>query len=138
MHLTYELAQKPFLLNAQVESDSRGSLFITEGKTLPFDIARIFTILPKKIGEIRGEHAHKTCWQYFLSVSGNMEVEIRNISSEDTFQISPGTGLVVPPWNWSKIVFGGADSILNVFASHSYDASDYIFDPPKRVESSVK
>jgi acetyltransferase-like isoleucine patch superfamily enzyme len=55
--------------------DMRGNLIVAEvGKLLPFVPQRLFIVLDVPSAEVRGEHAHRSCHQFFICVRGSVKV----------------------------------------------------------------
>ena len=80
-----------------------------------------------RAGEIRGEHAHRQCWQTLLAISGLVEVETLAHDGSKTFVLEPhGEGLVIPPMVWATQLYRGVDPQLLVVCSHVFDEQDYI------------
>jgi WxcM-like protein len=78
---------------------------------------------------IRGEHAHRICHQFLFAVVGSLAVivddgvEAREIMLEDA-----NFGLYLPPYVWGVQHSFKPYTMLSVYASHPYDASEYIRD----------
>ena len=55
--------------------DSRGALNVLEiSRELPFECKRIFYTYTVPDGQVRGEHAHKKCEQFLISLRGVVSV----------------------------------------------------------------
>ncbi len=121
----------PYLLNFDSHGDTRGSLFALDLKNVPFIAKRYFSITVNNLAVIRGQHAHKKCWQLLIPDQYGFSVEIRNSNSILEFNPTFGQGLVIPPGNWCAIIFKSTNSTIQVFASQEYDAADYIVEPPR-------
>lgn len=109
-------------------ADLRGALFPLElGSDLPFAPRRTFLVQGVSNNKIRGEHAHRECRQFLIAVTGQLSVMIDDGRTRCEVELSdPSVGLDLAPMVWAvqyKFVPGSA---LLVFASHSYDADDYI------------
>jgi UDP-2-acetamido-3-amino-2,3-dideoxy-glucuronate N-acetyltransferase len=110
--------------------DMRGALAVTEfERDLPFIPRRCFTVFDVPSSEIRGAHAHKSCHQFLVCVTGKVNVEIDDGTRRDEYVLdSPDVGLHVPPMVWATQSGYSADAVLLVYASERYDPDDYVRD----------
>ena len=110
--------------------DLRGSLSVGEfEKHIPFSPKRYFLVFDVGSAEIRGEHAHKSCHQFLICIRGACSVVVDDGQHREEFRLSsPNQGLYLPPMVWGIQYDYTPDAMLLVFASHYYDASDYIRD----------
>ena len=110
--------------------DVRGALAVTDfASELPFAPARCFTVFDVPSKETRGEHAHHACHQFLVCVHGSVRVLADNGAAREEFLLdSPALGIHIPPMTWGTQYQYTRDAVLLVFASHAYDASDYIRD----------
>lgn len=110
--------------------DIRGSLSVGEfQKQIPFDTERYFLVFDVPSKELRGEHAHRACHQFLICVHGSCSVVADDGKVRQEFVLdSPDLGIYMPPKIWGVQYKYSADAVLLVFASHSYDANDYIRD----------
>ena len=113
-----------------VFNDIRGSLTVGNfGGEVPFVPARYFMVYGVPSRETRGEHAHRACHQFLICVTGSVRVLAdRGDSRTDVLLDSPHKGLHLPPMTWGTQYEYSEDAVLLVFASHAYDADDYIRD----------
>ena len=113
----------------QIE-DLRGNLSVIEfQKDVPFEIQRCFWVYGVPGREVRGEHAHFECHQFLMCVAGSIELVLDD--GHERAQISldrPSLGVHIPPMKWGIQYKYSKDAVLVVFASHLYDAKDYIRD----------
>lgn len=111
-------------------SDLRGDLSVGEfEKNVPFSPKRYFLIFSVPTAETRGEHAHKECKQFLICVKGSCKVIADDGENREEFVLdSPNKGLYLPPMTWGIQYQYSSDAVLLVFASSSYDSSDYIRD----------
>jgi UDP-2-acetamido-3-amino-2,3-dideoxy-glucuronate N-acetyltransferase len=109
-------------------ADMRGNLTVGEfGHSIPFEAKRYFMVFDVPSKETRGEHAHKECHQFLICVRGSCAVVADDgASREEILLDSPDVGLHLPPMTWGIQYKYSADAVLLVFASHYYDAADYI------------
>jgi len=110
--------------------DMRGNLTAGEfEKHVPFPVQRYFMVFGVPSLEVRGEHAHRECHQFLICVRGSVSVVADDGHAREEFRLDdPTAGLYLPPMTWGIQYRYSADSLLLVFASHYYDAADYIRD----------
>jgi len=110
--------------------DLRGSLVAADFSTdLPFVPRRAFTVFDVPTKDVRGEHAHRECEQFLLCLTGSVSCVVDNGTARQEFRLNqPDVGLYVPAMVWGSQYNYSSDAVLLVFASHEYDASDYIRD----------
>ena len=111
-------------------SNRSGNITVVENsKTIPFEIKRIFYLFDIPSGESRGAHAHKECHQFLIAASGSFEVLLEDGITKRQVQLNRANiGLHIPPGIWASEINFSSGSICLVFASHPYNASDYIRD----------
>lgn len=110
--------------------DLRGCLTFAESPgALPFVPCRMFIIYDVPSKDVRGEHAHKELHEFLVCVRGSCSVVLDD--GRDRCEVvldRPTLGLHVPPMIWLSMYKFTQDACLSVFASHVYDASDYVRD----------
>ncbi|MBL7921282.1 MAG: WxcM-like domain-containing protein [Bacteroidia bacterium] len=100
---------------------------LKETKELPFEFKRVFYLYDIPNGESRGGHAHKTCHQYMIAVSGSFDIILDDGINKSTVHLNdPKVGLHVPPGVWDSEANFSPDAICLVIASHAYFEEDYI------------
>jgi dTDP-4-dehydrorhamnose 3,5-epimerase-like enzyme len=109
-------------------SDLRGDLSVGEfSQDIPFMPARYFLVYGVPTSKIRGEHAHKVCHQFMICVRGSLAVIADDGTTSQEFNLDrPNIGLYMPPCIWGVQYKYSSDAVLLVFASHAYDATDYL------------
>ena len=109
-------------------ADDRGAINVLEiARDLPFGCQRIFYTYTVPEGSVRGEHAHRQCEQFLISVRGKVGVSVDNGAVRDEFMLdSPSKGLWLPAGCWGEQFGHSPDSILLVLASLPSDNADYI------------
>lgn len=109
-------------------TDIRGSLSAGEfSRSVPFKSKRYFLVYDVPTAETRGEHAHRACHQFLVAVKGSVHVVADDGVNRQEFVLSsPSHGIHLPPMTWGIQYRYSADAMLLVFASHYYDAKDYI------------
>ncbi len=110
--------------------DLRGRL--TAGEfvdQVPFSPLRYFHVFDVPGKDVRGEHAHRTCHQFLVCLRGSVSVVVDDgTASEEILLNEPNLGVHIRPMIWAIQYRYSADALLLVFASHHYDAADYIRD----------
>lgn len=108
----------------------RGNLTVGEfGFDLPFRPLRYFITYHVPEQTTRGEHAHRACAQFLLSVAGQCSVKVDDGErTEEIVLDRPTVGVYIPPLVWATEHKHSLDSRLMVFASLPYDPDDYIRD----------
>jgi len=106
----------------------RGNLTALElPELVPFHVKRIFMVHHVSNLEIRGEHAHKKCWQFLIAAAGSITVDVSDGVLKDTFLLdSPEKGLLIPPLIWGTQYNYSDDGSLLVLASEKFDPDDYL------------
>lgn len=109
-------------------SDRKGNISVVEnGKTLPFDVRRIYYLYDVPGGESRGAHAHKQLSQLILAVSGSFRVTLDDGNIKRSFILNrPYQGLYVKPGIWRDLDDFSSGAVCMVLASEIYIAEDYI------------
>ncbi|TAH13437.1 MAG: WxcM-like domain-containing protein [Sphingobacteriia bacterium] len=119
------------IINLVNFKDSRGELTVLDNaeKVLPFTIKRVFYIY--NIDEsIRGGHRHHETVQAAICIHGQCTISNNDGEREETFLLdSPEKCLILETKDWHKMYGFSKDAILLVFASTTYDSSDYIYEP---------
>jgi UDP-2-acetamido-3-amino-2,3-dideoxy-glucuronate N-acetyltransferase len=117
--------------------DIRGRLVAAEmADVLPFRPARFFLVHAVPSSEVRGEHAHRECHQFLVCVKGSVHVVVDDGTRRQEIVLDrPEIGIHVKPLVWGTQYKYSADAVLLVFASHPYDANDYIRDYDKWLEA---
>jgi UDP-2-acetamido-3-amino-2,3-dideoxy-glucuronate N-acetyltransferase len=111
-------------------SDNRGDLTAVEfSKHIPFALERTFFVTNVPSHHVRGEHAHKECHQLLVCLQGSITVSADNGTERGQWILDdPGVSLHVHPMVWAAQFHASQNAVLAVFASHPYDADDYIRD----------
>jgi hypothetical protein len=94
---------------------------------LPFQPVRYFVVFGVPEGQVRGEHAHRRCQQFFIALNGSVRVTIDDATMRETIVLDrPEMGLYVPPLVWSTQADFSPGALLLVLASDPYDPEEYI------------
>lgn len=111
-------------------SDRKGNLTVVEnGKTLPFDVKRVYYLYDVPGGESRGAHAHKELEQLIIAASGSFTVILDDGKCKRSFCLNrPYQGLYVKPGMWRDLQDFSSGAVCMVLASDVFEAGDYIRD----------
>ncbi|MDD3738096.1 MAG: FdtA/QdtA family cupin domain-containing protein [Lentimicrobiaceae bacterium] len=117
-------------------SDRKGNLTVVEnGKTLPFDVKRVYYLYDIPGGESRGAHAHKELSQLIIAASGSFSVTLDDGNCKRSFFLNrPYQGLYVKPGMWRNLEDFSSGAVCMVLASDVYKQEDYIREYNKFVE----
>lgn len=109
-------------------SDRKGNLTVVEnGKTLPFNVKRVYYLYDVPGGESRGAHAHKELEQLIIAASGSFKVTLDDSKVKRTFFLNrPYQGLYVKPGMWRDLEDFSSGAVCMVLASEVFQAEDYI------------
>lgn len=108
--------------------DMRGDLSVGEfTKEIPFEPKRYFLVFNVPSEKTRGEHAHYKCHQFLICVKGTCSVVVDDGKQRREVELNqPNIGIYLPPMTWGIQYKYSPDAVLLVFASHYYEAEDYI------------
>ena len=111
-------------------SDRKGNLTVVEnGKTLPFDVKRVYYLYDVPGGENRGSHAHRDLSQLIIAASGSFRVTLDDGTCKRSFFLNrPSPGLYVKPGMWRDLEDFSSGAVCMVLASDEYNVEDYIRD----------
>ena len=118
------------LLELPTAADIRGALVVAEaGSDIPFEPQRWFLVHGVPSAETRGQHAHHTCHQLLLAVSGSLKVVADDGDHREEFHLDrPDIALLLPAMTWGIQYDYSPRTVLLVIASERYDPADYIRD----------
>lgn len=107
-----------------------GNITIVEnGKTIPFDVKRVYYLYDVPGGTSRGGHAHHQLRQLIVAASGSFDVVLDDGKTKRTYTLNrPYMGLYVVPGLWRELENFSSGSVLLVLASEVYEEADYIRD----------
>jgi hypothetical protein len=116
------------LFNLPVVNSRNGSLTaLNELTDVPFEIKRVFYQYDIPTGVSRGGHAHKSCHEFLVAVSGSFEVMLDDGADKKVVALDrPDIALHIPPTIWLEERNFSSGSICLVLASEFYDRADYI------------
>ena len=109
-------------------SDRKGNLTVVEnGKTLPFDVKRVYYLYDVPGGENRGAHAHKELSQLIIAASGSFTVTLDDGKCKRSYFLNrPYQGLYIKPGMWRDLEDFSSGAVCMVLASDVYKKEDYI------------
>jgi UDP-2-acetamido-3-amino-2,3-dideoxy-glucuronate N-acetyltransferase len=112
---------------AHTHSDESGLLGVIEFSKIPFVPKRLFWITGVSPESIRANHAHRTCHQLLVCMSGTVTASITTTQKlEKVVVLSLGEVLHLEPLNWLQLHTFSENSVLAVLASEPYDPNEYI------------
>lgn len=117
--------------------DPRGNLTVAEQmKNVPFDIARVYWTYDIPAGEWRGGHAHRTCQEIIIAVSGSFDVTLDDgRGHKETHHLNhPYQGLLVGTNIWRTLEDFSSGAVCLVLASELFDEDEYIYDRDEFVQ----
>jgi dTDP-4-dehydrorhamnose 3,5-epimerase-like enzyme len=117
-----------------VHVDNRGALHVTDLSKFSLNFVRLFILAASNPGEVRGRHAHKTCWLFAFASSAGVTLKTQNTYGSKEIPLDSNFGVLIPPYNWTEVIFETESAKLNVLASQQYDPSDYIYNLPSNTE----
>lgn len=111
-------------------SDRKGNLCVVEnGRTLPFDVKRVYYLYDVPGGAERGSHAHRDLSQLIIAASGSFTVTLDDGRCKRSFFLNrPYQGLYVKPGMWRILEDFSSGAVCMVLASDIYNKEDYIRD----------
>ncbi len=114
-----------YLIELKKHQDQRGSLVVVEDMQLPFKIKRVYSIMNPS--GVRGGHRHKKTVQAMICLVGSCVVYNNDGVEEREFVLDDARKcLILEAKDWHQMKNFSDDCVLQVFASHYYDAADYI------------
>jgi hypothetical protein len=119
---------KPELFEIDVHTDPNGAVAVFEEGVVPFAVQRTFVVTADS-GQLRGDHAHRACSQFLVSISGEILVTLNDGAAITSFILAQfDKGLLIPPMHWATQEYRNDRSILLVVCDQKYAESDYIRD----------
>jgi len=112
----------------QHHSNRKGNPSVVEnGKTLPFDVKRVYYLYDVPGGENRGSHAHRDLEQFIIAASGSFRVVLDDGHCKRSFFLNRSyQGLYVKPGMWRDLEDFSSGAVCMVLASDVYKKEDYI------------
>jgi len=110
--------------------DDRGSLAVSEFSDLPFQPRRFFWLFGVATGETRANHGHRECEQYVFVQQGRVGgYTIDRSGQRFDFDLRAAESVYVPTRHWLQLNEFSPDAVVGVFASHPFNADEYIDSP---------
>ncbi len=108
----------------------KGNLTVVEnGRTIPFEVNRVYYLYDIPGGESRGAHAHRELKQLVIAASGSFDVVLDDGNVKRTVTLNrPYQGLLIVPGIWRELINFSSGAVCLVLASLVYDEKDYIRD----------
>jgi dTDP-4-dehydrorhamnose 3,5-epimerase-like enzyme len=122
------MQKKPQIISIPAVHDRRGNLSVVEGgKSIPFNIKRVYYLYDVPGGAKRGGHAHRKLEQLIIAASGSFTVVLHNGKKKESYTLNRSNmGLYIPKMIWREIENFSSGAVCLVLASEHYDESDYI------------
>ena len=116
------------IIEFQRFDDARGTLTVVEAvRHCPFPIARVFWVQDVPHGASRAGHAHRELYQLLIAASGSFDITLDDGQNKRRYRLDRSDrGLLIAPMVWEDMGNFSANATALVFASASYDESDYI------------
>ena len=111
--------------------DPRGNLTVAEQmKHVLFDIARVYWTYDIPSGGRRGGHAHRTCQEVVIAVSGSFDVALDDgHGGKEVYHLNhPYQGLYIGTNVWRTLEDFSSGAVCLVLASELFDEKEYIYD----------
>ncbi len=110
--------------------DARGGLVALEagaGRTVPFDVRRVYYIYGTGPGVSRGFHAHRKLQQVAVCVAGKCRIVLDDGHDRvEAWLDSPLKGVQIGNLTWRELHDFSPDCVVLVLASEHFDEADYI------------
>lgn len=118
------------LFNLDVMGDARGKLISIEGgKSVPFEIKRVYWIYDTLPDIDRGFHAHKNLEQLIVAIDGACEFVLDDGKEREFVRLDrPDKALFIGKNMWREMRHFSYGCKLLVLASEHYNQNEYIRD----------
>ena len=94
---------------------------------VPFAVKRAYWVYDVPGGECRGGHAHKSCKEVLIALSGSFHVTVDNGEEQKTVLLNhPYQGLLIDTDVWRTLDDFSSGAVCLVLASEPFDEDDYI------------
>ena len=109
-------------------TDIRGTIAVLDlVNDLSFEVKRVFWVYDVPALETRGEHAHYSCYEFLICLSGQLDLILDDGKNKKTIKLnSKSRGIYIPKMIWACQTNFSKDAVLLVLASEKYKSEDYI------------
>ena len=117
------------LVPLKESTDKRGSLCVIDPSDgqFPFEVKRVFWITGVPEGEVRGDHAHRSCSEVIVPLRGSFVAHVNDgRETADFLMDDHRQGLFIPPMVWCSFSDFSADCLCLCLASEGYGPEGYI------------
>lgn len=99
---------------------------ISKDEVSQINFKRFFFVTSGK-SKIRGNHAHKKCYQFMFSLIGKIKLICTDGFKEKKITLEPKKdGYLIPPTIWAKQKYLNRNNILGVICDRNFEEKDYI------------
>ena len=113
-----------FLKFTKVKNTKCDLIFFNKIKSNIKNFERVFFLIAKEKC-IRGNHAHKKCSQFFISLKDTIKMELDDGKKKKQIQLKPGHIIKIKPLIWVK-VYLKKNQIVCVLCDKKYSFKEYI------------
>ena len=110
-------------------TDKRGHLLSIEVQKFKLFKVKRFFIISFNNKNIRGNHAHKKCKQFFICLKGKVKIVLKGNLRDETIVLNSNfrKGLYVMPKTWNILKPMTKKCEVLCLCDRAYSKSDYIF-----------
>lgn len=127
---THNLPKGVQLFDHDIFGDKRGDLVsVEQNRTIPFEIARVYTIFHTSYHMARGCHAHIGMQQALVNITGSLTLIVDDGTVKSEINLDrPGRTVIINGLVWRELTNFSPGSVINCFSDKFYDESEYIRD----------
>lgn len=108
----------------RIKSSKCDLIYFNKIKSYIKNFERFFFLIAKR-DCIRGNHAHKKCSQFFISLKDTIKMEIEDGTKKKKIQLKPGNIVKIKPLTWVKVHLK-KNQIVCVICDEKYSPKEYI------------
>ena len=108
----------------KIKSPNCDLIFFNKIKSYIKNFERVFFLIAKKEC-VRGNHAHKKCSQFFVSLKDTIKIELDDGAKKRQIQLKQGHIVKIKPMIWVK-VYLKKNQIVCVICDKKYSLKEYI------------
>ena len=108
----------------KIKSPKCDLIFFNKIKSYIKNFERVFFLIAKKEC-VRGNHAHKKCSQFFISIKDTIKIELDDGAKKRQIQLEQGHILKIKPMIWVKVHLK-KNQIVCVICDKKYSLKEYI------------